>query len=185
MSFDLNIYVKDPSRFSAADCEAYLDTLGFHGHFDPDFHPETFEGCLPFVGTADLMGDGVTYRIAPEYYLDEYTFEPTPPRKPTLWERLRGKRPAEAVPEEDPFAGATHSILLSCSYGDSLSILLAYGIAAYAVGGCGGVLYDPQDDKIYNTSAAVETAFAVCLEDLRREKEKGRLCLHPEGDERL
>ena len=182
MSFDLNIYIKDPSRFSAADLEAYLDTLGFHGHFDPDFHPMTFEGCLPFVGTADLVGDGVIYRVAPEFYLDEYVFEPAPPRKPTLWERLRGKRSAEAVTEEDPFSGATHSILLSCSYGDSLSILLAYGIAAYAVKSCDGVLYDPQDDKTYNTSAAVEKAFAVCLEDLRREKEKGRLCLHPEED---
>ena len=103
MSFDLHIYIKNPSRFSAADCEAYLDALGFHGHFDPDFHPQAFEGCLPFVGTSDLVGDGVVYRIAPEYYLDEYTFEPAPPRKPTLWERLTGKRPAEAVPEEDPF----------------------------------------------------------------------------------
>jgi hypothetical protein len=185
MSFDLHIYIKDPSRFSVADCEAYLDTLGFHGHFDPDFHPQAFEGCLPFVGTSDLVGDGVIYRIAPEYYLDEYTFEPAPPRKPTLWERLTGKRPAEAIPEEDPFSGATHSILLSCSYGDSLSILLAYGIAAYAVGGCDGVLYDPQDDKAYHTPADVEKAFAVCLEDLRDEKEKGRLCLHRDGDETL
>ena len=182
MSFDLNIYIKDPSRFLVADCEAYLDRLGFHGHFDPDFHPETFEGCLPFVGTADLVGDGVIYRVAPEYYLDEYVFEPVPPRKPTLWERLRGKRPAEVVPEEDPFEGATHSILLCCSYGDSLSILLAYGIAAYAVESCDGILYDPQDGKTYDTPSAVETAYAVCLEDLRREKEKGRLCLHREGD---
>ena len=34
-------------------------------------------------------------------------------------------------------------------------------------------------------TAAVEKAFAVCLEDLREEKEKGRLCLHPDGDETL
>lgn len=182
MSFVLNIYIKDPFRFSVKDCEAYLDALGFHGRFDSDFQPESFAGCLPFVGTADLVGDGVRYRVAPEYYLDEYTFEPTPSRKPTLWERLTGKRPPEAVPEEDPFAGATHSILLSCSYGDSLSIPLAYGMAAYAVGACDGVLYDPQDDQTYKTPSAIGQAFAVCLEDLRKEKEQGRLCLHRDED---
>ena len=53
------------------------------------------------------------------------------------------------------------------------------------MGGCDGVLYDPQDDKTYHTPAAVEKAFAICLEDLREEKEKGRLCLHPDGDETL
>lgn len=182
MSFDLYIYVKDPSRFSVTDCQAYLDNLDFHGRFDPDFHPEAFVGCLPFVGTSDIVGDGVLYRIAPEYYLDEYVFEPTPPRKLTLWERLTGKHPAEAIPEKDPFAGATHSILLSCSYGDSLSLLLAYGMAAYAAEACNGVLYDPQDDKIYNTPSAVVQAYAICREDLRKEKEKGCLYLHREGD---
>ena len=47
---------------------------------------------------------------------------------------------------------------------------------------CNGVLYDPQDDKIYNTPSAVVQAYAICREDLRKEKEKGCLYLHREGD---
>lgn len=183
MSLDTYLYLKEPEHFSVSACEAYLDAWGFHGHFDPGFDPLRFEGALPFVGTADLPGDGVSYRVAFEYYLDPYVFEPEPPRKPTLWERLLGKRPPDPDSPADPYPGATHVMLLSCPYHDSLSPLLAYGLAAYALEACDGVLYDPQDDKTYRTVEEIREIYATTLAYLLREREKGRLCLCREGDE--
>ncbi len=183
MSFDLMVYTQDLTRFSIEDCGSYLRAIGFCGSFAPEFEVLNFAGFLPFVFTTELMGDGILYRNGFEYYIDEYVSEPSSAissRKPTLWERLTKKNVPVPVHVKDPFEGANYSIMLSCSATDSLSVLLALGFAAYTVSVCGGMIYDPQSDKIFDSVTAIGRQISVCMEDVKREIERGQLNLYRE-----
>ncbi len=170
MSYDYNIYVKHIERFSREACEVYIRTRGPEAHIPHDFDPLTHSG---FVGIGSMLpspdGTGERFQSGFEYDISAHVFEPLPPRKPTLWERLRGIKSIE--PESDPYPDAVHDVCLSCHWleADTYAIPLALAFAGYFVHACDGVLCDPQEGRDYTDPAAIDEVIRSMMEEIEEE----------------
>lgn len=165
MSYDYSIYLKSIEHFSREDCEAFLRVRGLRAQIPADFDPRTHSG---FVGIGAVLSEsdetGEELRSGFEYDIGAYRFEPMPPRKPTLWERMRGIQPE---PEVDPYPEAVWDVLVSCHWltADAWAIPLALGFAGYLVAACDGVLFDPQAGKTFADLEAIEEELRLCIEE--------------------
>ncbi len=165
MSYDYTVYIQHIERFSCADCEAFLRARGLEAHIPADFDPLTHGGMLELGAVLPKATEaGEVMRSGFEYDISAHEFEPIPPRRPTLWERLRGVKPTA---EEDPYPAAVWDVFLSCHWltEDVWAIPLALGFAGYLVATCDGVLFDPQEGKIFADLGAIEAGLRLCIEE--------------------
>lgn len=163
MSKDYDVYLKHAEHISADAFESYAYSLGYHIRVCPLDDYTEHMGFLPFnvrlnfidrpMPYDSLLSGFEMYFVA--YRAEDYDVE---------FNRLVGD--------------CCLTLMMSIDGEDSLQELTALLFAGYLCQSCGGVLYDPQEDKAMMTLSEIEWRINAEKSRLMNEANRGRLRLH-------
>ena len=152
MSMDYYVYLKSLDTFSTEECKRFFLNYDMKADIHPDFDINTQSGFLPFklelVSPEAPMKDK-EFLTGFEFYLDdEYDYKADLKElQPKGLKGLFKKQKYLYSAEIDPLiSDCKYFIDLNCGY-EAFEASVAFGFAAYLVKNCGGIFYDPQDDR--------------------------------------
>lgn len=164
MSKDYNLFLKNPDNISAKDFELYAFSIGLQIRMYPMSDYISHSGFLPFNLRSDFIdyiSDSDSFISGFEVYFDKYD--------PNDFDAEFNRK----------ISGTQYTLLICLDGADSFEELIAYVFAGYLCKYCGGVLYDPQEDKIYSDMTSIEAAIDSEKTFLTESAKKNRLCTHP------
>ena len=141
MSKDYNVFLKNADAIKSADFDFYAYSLGLQLRISPKVEDSSSFGFLQFNLRPEFLGIDRPY----DSLLSGF-------------ELYRSAYDARGYDEEFNaiVRGTTASFLICISSMDSFEELIALVFSAYLCKYCGGILYDPQTDRIYSDLAEIE-----------------------------
>ena len=141
MSKDYNIFLKNAENIRSTDFDHYAFSLGFQIRISPLKEYVSHSGFLQFnirpsfidpIFPYDSLLSGFEVYFS-QYRCDDFDGE---------FKRV--------------MSGTRYTLLILINGDDSFQELIAAVFAGYLCKYCGGILYDPQEDKIYSDLADIE-----------------------------
>lgn len=181
MSMDYYIYLKDREGISRESIEGYCASLGLNASMHPTFKLLEDAGFLPvrLIDKRFSEEESKAFLSGFEVYVSDYQHVTQPQKKtPGLFTKLfKGKQDTEK-PFDRAVKDASVLIELSCGYGDSFEVLLAYVFGAYFVKHHGGTFDDPQTGKFFVDSSQMEDEISHIIAELKKCASAGELLTH-------